>query len=76
VPVKLTLRGRQIQGKGWVLDPGDGNDKITAGLAQYLKRYPALAKSYHVRLEADGSFNAADLQKAAETVVLVRIDLE
>jgi deazaflavin-dependent oxidoreductase (nitroreductase family) len=74
--VRVTLRGKQEKGKGLVLEAADGIEKIAAGLALFLKRFPSLAKVYQVRLVADGSFNTADLNKAAETVILVRIDLE
>jgi F420H(2)-dependent quinone reductase len=75
-PVRVTLRGKQVQGKGWVLDPAEGVEGIAAGLAVFLRRFPSLAKSFHVRPAADGAFNSEDLNKAAETIILVRIELE
>jgi deazaflavin-dependent oxidoreductase (nitroreductase family) len=70
--VRLVVRGQVMQGKAVVLAQ---EREIVKGLELYLRQFPALAKSHNIRVEADGAFNADDLQTAAANVVIIRVDL-
>jgi len=75
LPVRLTLRGQVVNGNGIVLEqPGDAAE-ILAAAELSLKRSAQLAKMYNVRIEADGSLNTDDLRKAAEKIIITRVDL-
>jgi deazaflavin-dependent oxidoreductase (nitroreductase family) len=75
-PVRVTLRGKVLEGDGRLLDPVVDAEIMAAGLGLYLRRFPALAGLHQVRTEADGTFNAADLCRVAASVVMVRVDLK
>ena len=70
--VRLVVRGKVMQGKAVVLAQ---ESDIVKGLELYLRQFPALAKSHNIRVEADGTFNAGDLQTAAANVVMIRVGL-
>ena len=75
LPVKLTLRGQAVNGYGLVLEQPRDAVEIGSVTELALKRSAQLAKMLQVRLEADGSPNAADLQQLVEKIILTRIDL-
>jgi hypothetical protein len=75
LPVKLTLRGQLVHGNGLVLEQSRDAVEIRTVTELALKRSARLAKTLQVRLEADGSPNAADLQQLVEKIILTRIDL-
>ena len=58
-----------------VLKPETDLEEILEGIGLYLRRFPALTKVYHIGVEADGSFNAKDLQQAAKAAVIIRVEL-
>ena len=72
-PVTLRLRGRDRQG----LAEAVATDKqaIAAGLAEHLRRVPSDARYYKVTVDEDGVPNPADVEKAAQTVVMIRVQL-
>jgi deazaflavin-dependent oxidoreductase (nitroreductase family) len=72
--VTLTMKGKPVNGSALVLQ-GDGEAAAEA-LRYYLKRFPPSAKLHGVRLEADGACNVDDLRKAAQSMVVVKVDLE
>ena len=75
LPVRLTLRGQVVNGNGIVLEqPGDAAEILTASELS-LQRSTQLARMYDVRIEADGSLNADDLRKAAEKIIITKVDL-
>ena len=74
-PVRITLRGKILAGNGILLKQDSDAETIIKGLNLYLRRFPALAKYHHVRVDPDGTFKAEDVRKAAETVVMIRVDL-
>lgn len=76
LPVQVTLRGQVLNGSARLLDPQRDAAEIVAGLGHYLRRFPVSATSYQVRSETHGAFNAADLSRAAEGRVMIRIELE
>jgi deazaflavin-dependent oxidoreductase (nitroreductase family) len=72
-PVTLRLRGREYQG----LAASIAADKQTVadGLAAHLQKVPSDAKYYDVTLDDHGSPNREDVEKAAQTVVMICIRL-
>jgi deazaflavin-dependent oxidoreductase (nitroreductase family) len=72
--VTLRLNGKSVN--GWALVLQGDVETATEALQHYVKRFPTSAKLHGVRLEADGSLNAEDLHKAAQSIVLVKVDLE
>ncbi len=75
LPVKLILRGQVVSANGRLLDPQADAAECASGLDLYLKKFPSLPGYHHIRVDADGRFNADDLHKAAESVVMIRVDL-
>jgi deazaflavin-dependent oxidoreductase (nitroreductase family) len=73
--VHLTLRGKYLAGNAVVLKPEADSEAILAGFETYLRRFPALIKSLHIGMEADGSLNPAELLRAARQAVIVRVEL-
>ncbi len=74
-PVQLSLRGQSVAGKAVVLKPETDSEEILAGVGLYLRRFPALIKVHHIGVEADGSFNAEELRRAAMQAVIIRVEL-
>ena len=71
--VTLTLKGKSLKGSALVLK---GNvEAATDPLCHYFRRFPPSAKLHGVRLESDGSCNAQDLQKAAQSIFVVKVEL-
>jgi hypothetical protein len=73
MPVSLRLRGREFQG----LAEPIANDKqaVAAGLAAHLRKVPGDAGFYGVTFDNSGNPRAEDVEKAVQTVVMVRIRL-
>ena len=74
-PVQLVLRGQALAAHAVVLKPELDSEAILAGFAAYLRRFPALIKTHHIGVEADGSFNTTDLRRAAMQAVIIRVEL-
>ncbi len=72
--VTLTLDGSPVNGSALVLQ-GEV-EAVAEALRHYLKRFPPSAKLHGVRLEADGACNEDDLRRAAQSMVVVKVDLE
>ncbi len=72
-PVTMRIQGREVQG----LPEAIAEDKqaIAAGLMSHLRQVPSDAKWYGVTLDKQGNPNAEQVQQAAQTVVMVRIQL-
>jgi len=75
-PVTVTLRGKTLGGSARLLEGQTRAQAAQEGLAAYLRRFPALAKAHHVRLETDGSFNPADLEAVAAAARIICISLD
>jgi len=73
--VQIALRGKTLTGYGILLKQDTDVETFVEGFGLYLRRFPALAKYHNVRSEADGQFNADDLRKAAESVIMIRVEL-
>ena len=72
--VTLTLDGKSVGGSAAVLQ-GTGEATLKA-LGCYWRRFPAFAQQHGVRMQADGSCNPQDLQKAAASTRVVKVELE
>jgi len=75
-PVQLTLESKTLPAKATLLDHQDAAQSIAKALHLYLQRFPALAKSYQVRTEADGRFNTEDIQNASQSVTMMLVELD
>ena len=74
--VQIVLRGKTLNGNGILLKQDANAETIVKGSCLYLKRFPALAKYYNVRFEADGTFKLGDVRQAAASVVMIRVELD
>lgn len=70
--VLLHLRGKAAQGSAEVFEE---QEAFAAELAAYLAAFPQMAKYFDVGIEDDKRFNQADLLKAAESRVMVKVIL-
>jgi len=75
-PVRLALRGHILQGNAILLSQHVDTEEILDGFGLYLRRFPALIKYHHIRVEADGDFNTEDLRSAALRAVIIRVELK
>ena len=73
VPVTLKLQGREVQ--GWPETVLEDKAAIAAALAAHLKKVPSDARYYQVTFGEDGNPNLAQVEKAVQTVVMIRIQL-
>lgn len=71
-PATLRLTGKEHSVRGRVLESGD---EVAEGLNEYLTRHPDYAKYLDVRLAPDGQPLREDLERAAATRVLIRLQL-
>ena len=72
-PVTLCLRGRELQGLAEVV--AEEKQAIAAGLSAHLRKVTSDARYYGVTYDDDGNPRAEDVEKAVETVVMIRIRL-
>lgn len=73
VPVRLRIQGHERQG----LAEPIARDKqaISAGLAEHLRKVPSDARWYDVTFDEHGNPRAAEIEKAVQTVVMIRVHL-
>lgn len=72
-PVTLCIRGRELQG---VAEPiAEDKRVVAAGLAAHLRVVPSDARYYDVTFDKQGNPRAEEVEKAVQTVVMVRIRL-
>ena len=72
-PVTLYMRGYKFQG---VAQPVvEDKQAIAAGLTAHLQQVPTDAKFYGVTFDDQGNPRAAEVEKAVQTVVMIRIRL-
>jgi pentose-5-phosphate-3-epimerase len=64
-----------LAGTAIVLKPDTDSEAIQEGFGLYLRRFPALIKYHHIRVEVDGSFNPEQFQQAAKQAVMIRVKL-
>jgi deazaflavin-dependent oxidoreductase (nitroreductase family) len=72
-PVTLRIRGRDLQG---LPEPvAEDKQAIAAGLAAHLRKVPSDARYYGVTFDANGAPRAEEVDKAVQTVVMLRFRL-
>jgi deazaflavin-dependent oxidoreductase (nitroreductase family) len=72
-PVTLRIRGRELQG---VAEPvAEDKQAVAAGLMAHLRKVPSDARYYGVTLDEHKNPSAEEAEKAAQSVVMVRIRL-
>ncbi len=72
-PVSLRIRGRDVRA---LPEPVAGDDlALAAGLSAHLRQVPSDARYYAVTFDQRGNPNAAEVAKAVQTVVMVRLQL-
>ena len=72
-PVTLRIRGRELQG---LAEPvAEDKGAVTAGLMAHLRNVPSDARYYGVTFDDHRNPRADEIEKAAQTVVMIRIRL-
>ena len=72
-PVTLHIRGRELQG---LAEPvAEDKQSIAAGLAAHLWKVPFDARFYGVTFDDQGNPRAEEVEQAAQTVVMIGIQL-
>ena len=72
-PVTLTIRGQDLKG---IVEPVvDDKNTIATYLAAHLRKVPSDAKYYGVTFDERGDPNTEEVEKAVQTVVMVRVRL-
>ena len=69
--VTLCLQGREY--RGWAEPVADDKDAIAPRLAAHLKRVPNDAKYYSVTFDETGIPREEEIEKAVQTVVMIRV---
>jgi len=72
-PVTLRIRGRELQG---LAEPvAEDKQAIAAGLTAHLRKVPFDARFYGITFDDHGNPRAEEVEKAVQTVVMIRIRL-
>jgi len=71
--VTLRLRGREVRGVPESIV--EDKEAIAAKLAAHLRRVPSDARYYDVTFDEHGSPNTEEVEKAVQTVVMIRVQL-
>ena len=72
-PVTLRVRGRELQG---LAEPvAEDKQAVAAGLTAHLRKVPSDARYYAVTFDDQRNPRAEEVDKAAQTVVMIRIRL-
>lgn len=72
-PVTLCIRGQEHQG---LAEPvAEDKRAVAAGLAEHLRRVPSDARYYGVTFDDHGNPREEEVEKAVQTVVMIRIRL-
>ncbi len=74
-PVQVTLRGKTRPGYALLLQPDTDREAMVRGMELYLGRFPSMAGRHQVQRESDGRLNAADLERAATRVRMIRVEV-
>ena len=72
-PVTLRLRGREL--KGLAEPVAEDKQAIADGLAAHLRKVTSDARYYGVTFDDSGSPRADEIAKAAQSVVMIRVQL-
>ena len=71
-PVTLRIRGRDLQG---FPEPVEEKTAVAAGLSEHLRKVPGDAKYYGVTFDDQGNPRAEEVERAAQTSVMIRVRL-
>jgi deazaflavin-dependent oxidoreductase (nitroreductase family) len=72
-PVTLCIRGREFQG---LAEPvAEDKQAVAAGLTTHLRKVPSDAGFYGVTFDEQGNPRAEEVEKAVQTVVMIRVRL-
>jgi deazaflavin-dependent oxidoreductase (nitroreductase family) len=72
-PVTLRIRGRDLQG---LAEPiAEDKQAVATGLAEHLRKVRSDAKYYDVTFDDQGNPRSEEVEKAAQSAVMVRIRL-
>ena len=72
-PVTLRIRGRELQG---LAEPvAEDKQAIAVGLMAHLRKVPFDARFYGITFDDHGNPRAEEVEKAVQTVVMIRIRL-
>jgi hypothetical protein len=72
-PVTLRIQGREFQG---LAEPvAEDKQAIAAGLTAHLRKVPSDARFYGVTFDDHGNPKADEVEKAVQTVVMIRVQL-
>jgi deazaflavin-dependent oxidoreductase (nitroreductase family) len=70
-PVSLRIQGRELRG---LPEPiAEDKQAVAAGLMEHLRKVPSDARYYGVTFDDNGSPRAEEVEKAVQTVVMLRI---
>ena len=72
-PLTVQLQGVEVRASGEVFE---SDAEVGDGLRAYFKAAPQVARYFQVQLDADGLPLPEDLARAAQSRVVIRIDLE
>jgi deazaflavin-dependent oxidoreductase (nitroreductase family) len=72
-PVTLCLQGQEHQ--GWAEPVAEDKNTIATRLAAHLRKVPSDAKYYNVTFDEGGNPKAEEVEKAVQTVVMIRVRL-
>jgi hypothetical protein len=72
-PVSLRLRGRELQGLAQAV--AEDKQVIAAALSEHLRKVPFDARYYGVTFDEQNNPRAEEVEKAAHSTVMVRIQL-
>jgi deazaflavin-dependent oxidoreductase (nitroreductase family) len=72
-PVSLRIRGRELQGLAETV--AEDKPAVAAGLAAHLRRVKSDARFYGVTFDQQGNPRAEEVENAAQSVVMIRIQL-
>lgn len=71
--VQVLLAGKTVQGRGQVIEE---QSAVAQSLFDYYKQAPQTAKYVQIGLDAAGKPLVADCERAAQKMVVVRIDID
>ncbi len=72
-PVTLRIRGRELQG---LAEPvAEDKQAVAVGLTEHLRKVPSDAKYYGVTFDDHRNPRAEEVEKAAQSVVMIRVRL-
>ena len=74
VPVTLQIKNKEYQGQANVV--ADDKEAVAQGLQTFLRKVRFDARFYQVKFDDDGDPNWDDIQRAAQRVVMLRVQLD